>query len=1554
MPTVSLILLNHNRAAYLAETIASVLAQTYTDFELVVWDDGSTDESLAVAQSFAAQDPRVRVVAAAHQDGWIAKARKAAIAQTHGTYLGWVDSDDRLTPTALEHTVAVLDHQADIGMVYTDYQTIDAAGQVTGYGQRCQIPYSRDRLLVDFHTFHFRLLRRQVYEQIGGIDERFRYAYDYDLCLRLSEATQIHHLPLPLYHYRYHANANSLTRQQERAQWSKTAIQAALGRRGLGDRLWVDLRWHHHQPRFYLRKKRSLPVGHHPSLPWAASIVALPLTLALSNAALAQSIVPAQDGTGTVVNQTGNQYDITGGTRSGDGGNLFHSLEQLGLSQEEIANFQSNPAIQNILTRVVGGDASVLDGLIRVTGGDANLFLLNPAGIVFGSNARLDLNGSFTATTATGIGFENGWFNVEGTPEYQSLVGDPRNFAFATLSPGALVNSGTLAVEAGESLTLLGGTVVNTGTLSAPGGQITVTAVEGNQRVRLSQPGSPLSLEIRPLTAGDGVAGLSFRPLDLPTLLTGGTVAGVTDIAVLPDGTVQLVSSGTTIPTAAGTAIASGQLATTTTTLGRTPEINVLGNQVALVDATLTADAPTGGGTIRVGGAYQGRPNLPTAESTVVLPGSRLSANATQQGNGGNVILWADDLTAFWGTISARGINGDGGFVEVSGAEDLIYRGQVDVSAINGQTGTLLLDPTNITIAREASTPPAVSTALPEILAGELAGQDITVSADELEAQLADIVLEATNDITIEPGVALNFEFTSVGDITFRADADNDGFGSFLMDAADRIFTQGRNLTIQAANIEAGNLDVQGDFGGGSGDLRLEITSGAQFFSPQIETGDLLAFGGGYGSDAGGTITLLNPTGTIETQEIDVSSTSGNAGTVNIDADLVRVNGSIDASEGGTVTITHRGGPNNVPFTIGTPNPVNGVSDLISVGSSSIITFGSFPVLATGGAATFPTAISNITLQSVNQAPDLSFSPSTLTTQKDQPIIIPITVSISDPDLDLVDLRILASSIPAGATVRVNGVAVSGSDVVFSIEDEDTLEFTPPPGFVGTINAFRLVGSDRTNGIPFLTNSAPITIQVQVLNGDPGSPTHDGPNVPETPIFDDPPIDDSPLRDDPPQIDPPGSLDDPATFPLTIDCCVRSTEAAYTQEFVAYLGLEQPEIATVDDGRTIAQAIEDATGVRPAFVYVNFVPPNVVVRSERPMPQATDELELIVVSAQGGTLRRRIAGVTRADVMAVTQLYRDAITNPRNVRNTRYQQPAQQLYNWMIAPILGDLRTLEIENLVFLPEVGLRSLPFAALYDGEQFLIEEFSVGLMPSLSLTDTRYVDVRNAEILAMGVAESTQGQTPLPAVPLEVDTLASKLWPGQTFLNTNSTIANLRLARQQQPYGIIHLATHADFVAGEIGQSYIQLWNERLRLDEIRQLGWNDPPVELLVLSACRTALGDERAELGFAGLAVQSGVKSAVASLWYVSDAGTAGLMTRFYESLREAPIKAEALRQAQLAMARGEVFVDETGQLQGLGEIGGLQLPAESATEVLGQPLSHPYYWAAFTMIGNPW
>jgi CHAT domain-containing protein len=432
-----------------------------------------------------------------------------------------------------------------------------------------------------------------------------------------------------------------------------------------------------------------------------------------------------------------------------------------------------------------------------------------------------------------------------------------------------------------------------------------------------------------------------------------------------------------------------------------------------------------------------------------------------------------------------------------------------------------------------------------------------------------------------------------------------------------------------------------------------------------------------------------------------------------------------------------------------------------------------------------------------------------------------------------------------------------------------------------------------------------------------------------------------------------------AKLPPNLSSVIFPVEDRFTSEFVDYLNLPSTNtIATLEDAQNTLRAVQQATGIKPALVYMSFVPKGSTVdrpynsspllRVEQQI-EGSDELELMAITPEGVPVRVRVPGTSRAQVMEAVGKFRDELTNPVKRNTKSYLPSSQQLYQWLVAPLEAELQAKGIQNLSFISDMGLRSIPMAALHDGKGFLIERYSVGSMPSLSLTDTSRPNFKNTQVLAMGASQFAD-MTPLPGVEIEVSTITPQQWPGKSFLNEAFTLTNLKSQRQQQPFGIVHLATHAEFRSGDITQSFIQLWDTKLRLDQLRQMNWHSPQVELLVLSACRTAVGDRNAELGFGGLAVKAGVKSALATLWYVSDEGSLGLMAEFYAQLKSAPIKTEALRQAQLAMLRQDVRI-QGGMLH--TSVGNLPLPAELANANIPN-FSHPYYWSAFRMIGNPW
>ncbi len=591
-------------------------------------------------------------------------------------------------------------------------------------------------------------------------------------------------------------------------------------------------------------------------------------------------ITGAGDSTRTQVSQSGNTFDITGGRRAG--ANLFHSFQQFGLNQGQIANFLSNPSIQNILGRVTGGEASVINGLVKVTGGNSNLYLMNPAGIIFGANASLNVPGSFTATTANGIGFGcgvsgvgcGGWFSAIGENQYTSLGGTPNTFAFSMPKPGAIANEGNLTVGRGQTLALLGGTVINHGNLSAPGGQVAIAAVPGESLVRISQSGQMLSLEVRPLSASVSTPETFDKPIfSLPELLTGGQGNNATGIIAHQDGTVSLTGSGLRITPEAGTAVVAGQVDVSATASGQVGGgVQVLGDRVALQTATINASGDSGGGIVLIGGDFRGQGTVPNAQLTYVSPDSTIQADALQQGNGGRVIVWADTTTHFHGSITARGGSqgGNGGLAEVSGKQTLNYRGTTDLRAAKGSPGTLLLDPESIVIRNgtaDGDDNGVANNAFGNNPAGDNglvgfadAGPSV-IYESELEGMgnVAHLVLEARNGITIEsladgileiPGL-MGGDDTNRGSITFSADADGNGTGNFSMDPNNTIRTNARDVRIFGAEITTGTIDTVGP---------LLVNGSVEIVGTSINTGRIAA-GGGFGNTS--SVKLTATTGDV-------------------------------------------------------------------------------------------------------------------------------------------------------------------------------------------------------------------------------------------------------------------------------------------------------------------------------------------------------------------------------------------------------------------------------------------------------------------------------------------------------------------------------------------------------------------------------------------------------------------------------------------------------------------------------------------------------------------
>ena len=271
---------------------------------------------------------------------------------------------------------------------------------------------------------------------------------------------------------------------------------------------------------------------------------------------------------------------------------------------------------------------------------------------------------------------------------------------------------------------------------------------------------------------------------------------------------------------------------------------------------------------------------------------------------------------------------------------------------------------------------------------------------------------------------------------------------------------------------------------------------------------------------------------------------------------------------------------------------------------------------------------------------------------------------------------------------------------------------------------------------------------------------------------------------------------------------------------------------------------------------------------------------------------------------------------------------SQQVYDWLIRPVEATLTAQSIDTLVFVSDGALRNVPMAALHDGQQFLIERYGVALSPSLQLPLSQPLADVGLETLAFGLSEIRagflphQGFAPLHNVETELATIRSQV-KGQSLLNQRFTSENLQTLVDAEPAAVIHLATHGQFSSNP-QDTFLLSWDRRIGLDDLSQmLSTGQRGIELLILSACKTAAGDSRATLGLAGVAIQSGARSTIASLWNVNDLATSELMGNLYRNLAESGQvgRAQALRQAQIQL---------------------LHTPGYQA----------PVYWAAYVLVGN--
>jgi CHAT domain-containing protein len=315
-----------------------------------------------------------------------------------------------------------------------------------------------------------------------------------------------------------------------------------------------------------------------------------------------------------------------------------------------------------------------------------------------------------------------------------------------------------------------------------------------------------------------------------------------------------------------------------------------------------------------------------------------------------------------------------------------------------------------------------------------------------------------------------------------------------------------------------------------------------------------------------------------------------------------------------------------------------------------------------------------------------------------------------------------------------------------------------------------------------------------------------------------------------------------------------------------------------------------------------------------------DRTELLL-SFGSAKIERYSVPIGREQMASEIRLFREHL----EARTTnQYRREAQRLYDWLVRPFASQLRDRGIDTLVFVPWGPLGTVPMAALHDGAGFLIEQYAVAIVPGIELTDPRPLDRRRIKLFLSGLSESVDGFPPLERVPMELESVKA-LYGGRILVDESFRLDAVKDILGDEQFNVVHIATHGEF-SGEADESFLLAYDGRLTMEGLAEdvglFRFRDTPLELLTLSACETAQGDERAALGLSGVALKAGARSALATLWKVSDVAAAQLVIDFYSELRDPSVsRAQALQRAQ-----------------------------RKALELL--PYDHPGYWSPFVLIGS--
>jgi len=645
----------------------------------------------------------------------------------------------------------------------------------------------------------------------------------------------------------------------------------------------------------------------------------LALTMCFPVAAPANPVNPTVMAGQAGFNTAGNTLTVTNTP------NAIINWQGFSIGPNETTRFIQQSAASAVLNRVTGGDPSQILGALQSNG---RVFLINPNGIAFGAGSRIDVGGLVAST-----------LNLSDA----DFLSGRLNFTERT-GAGAIVNEGEVRAARGGQILLIAPQVENAGLISAPNGEVLLAAGKSVRLVDIANP--EIQYEVNaPENAAINLGSLMGRSIGLH----GGAIR---HSGLASADNVGVDEAGRIVFRAVGEARVEDGTVSAASTAGHGGRIEVLGNKVVLTGAArLDASGATGGGTVLVGGDYQGgNRDIPNAERTFFGAGAEIRADATQSGDGGKVIVWADEATRAYGTVSARGgeLGGDGGFVEVSGKQYLDFRASVDTRAPVGKGGTLLLDPDNLTIVGGGGGTNDTDVADGQILSGDGSGT-WQVSETALEGlSTPNVILQANESITVDTlsdGIlALS---GGVSSFTLQTTASSSSGGISFTTSGDEIrSTSGAAISLIAGGSGSlGNIGKITSSGATGGTISLTAAGGIDL------KGAITSIGTTYGTvvlDAGASGITGNASGMVTAGGLKVIS----GGAVALGSAAHAIDTLAGSSVGGFQFMDANG------FTVGTVAGTTGLTAgsgdilLTAGGANSLLTVGD-SVQAPGGSVTY-------------------------------------------------------------------------------------------------------------------------------------------------------------------------------------------------------------------------------------------------------------------------------------------------------------------------------------------------------------------------------------------------------------------------------------------------------------------------------------------------------------------------------------------------------------------------------------------------------------------------